>query len=340
MLVLDFNDEVPHPEPEVHGVDLSEYEDHSVITTIDPETGEFVEVDTLPVVESESVNGVGLFNIEMSEYRSDEGLANSELQIFSRNPSSYVWSKTAPTDITKVYDADFGTSLHTKLLEPHLYEDTTIVSGVKGRTAQAFVEMQKANPDMIVLTESEDKQIELMAKSAMSDPMFARIMNAEGICEASIFVDDPNTGLRLKIRPDKVIELCNPPIFNDVKTTKDIDDWRNSAQWKNPLFNIGYGFTAAYYLYVGSIHYGVELDRYNFCVVSKSVSMSRYPVSVFTVTKNELVELGFWDEMLDTLHRFAECKKNNSFTSYEQFPEFRIYNDDNGEIEVTYEGGE
>jgi len=334
MLTLNFDEEVPQPEPEVHAVNLDEYDQQSVMHTVDPETGEIVEIDNYPVTEEKTLAGVGIHDLEMSIYRNADGLANSELQTFARNPSSYVWAKTAPIDVTKVYDSEFGTALHTKLLEPHLYEETVLVSGVKGRTAQAFVEMQKANNSMIVLTESEDREIGLMAESSMADPMFARIMQAEGQCEASIFVDDPNTGLRLKIRPDKIIDSCNPPIFNDVKTTAKIDDWRNSAQWKNPLFDMGYGFTAAYYLYVGSLHYGVELYRYNFCVVSKSISMSRYPVSVFTITKNELVELGFWDEMLDTLHRFAECKKNNSFTSYEQFPEFRIYNDESVEINV------
>lgn len=300
----------------------------------DPVTGEIINITSeepaLPVTDF-----IGFHDIEMSAYRNADGLANSELQMFAKNPSNYVWSKNAPSDPTKADASDFGTALHTSLLEPELYDDQVIISSTKGRTSAAFHQIQKSNKGSIVLTDVEDDQIKLMTESAIAHPMFQRILCAKGACEASIFVDDPETGLRLKIRPDKIIDSCSPPIFNDVKSTRDIKDWRNSALWKNPLFDMGYGFTAAYYMYVGSIHYNIEMTTYNFCVVSKSASLGRYPVSVFTITKDQLIEYGFWQEMLDSLAHFKECKEKNKWVAYEQFPEFRFFDD--GEVTVTFE---
>lgn len=302
------------------GVDMADGEDYNV----DMDTGEIIQV----VDDIKPVEFLGFHDILMDVYRNADGLANSELQIFANNPSGYIWCKNSPSDPTKADASDFGTALHCSLLEPHLYDDLVIIASTKGRTAQAFIDMQLSNKDNIVLTDNEDSQIKIMTESANCHPMFKRILDAKGACEGSIFVDDPRTGLRLKIRPDKIIDSCNPPIFTDIKSTKSLDDWRSDTLWKNPLFDMGYGFTAAFYLYVGSIYYGVEMKTYNFAVISKSSSLGKYPVSVFTITKDQLIEYGFWSEMTEALDRFAECKEKDKWTCYEQFPEFRIFNDE------------
>lgn len=342
--MLEFNDDdfsLPDlkPDNEIAYADISVNPDYHSEAEVEfnPDTGEIINIVTSDPREQQVVSSdfIGFHDIEMSVYRNADGLANSELQMFNKNSSNYVWNKTAPSDPTKAGAADFGTALHTSLLEPELFDDLVIISSTKGRTASAFVDLQKNNPDSIVLTDAEDDQIKLMTDSANCHPMFKRILDAKGPCEGSIFVDDPRTGLRLKIRPDKIIDSCSPPIFNDIKSTKDIDDWRNSAIWKNPLFDMGYGFTAAYYMYVGSIHYGVEMKTYNFCVVSKSASLGRYPVSVFTISKEQCIEYGFWQGMLDALDHFKGCQEKNKWIAYEQFPEFRIFDD--GEVTVTFE---
>lgn len=322
------------------GADLSDGDDRTVCTSVNKVTGEisivdYVDENEQPEHQEQVKDFIGFHDIEMSIYRKADGLANSELQIFAQNPSGYVWCKSAPSDPSKADASDFGTALHTSLLEPHCYDELVVIASTKGRAAQAFLDLQREKPDSIVLTDAEDDQIKLMTESAVCHPMFNRILDAKGACEGSIFVDDPRTGLRLKIRPDKIIDSCSPPIFNDVKSTKSLDDWRSDVQWKNPLFDMGYGFTAAYYLYVGSIHYNIEMTTYNFCVVSKAASLGRYPVSVFTITKEQLIEYGFWAEMTEALDRFKECQEKNKWVSYEQFPEFRMFDD--GEVTVTFE---
>jgi hypothetical protein len=279
---------------------------------------------------------LGEYDIPMSVYRKADGLANSELQMFITNPSSYIWNKTAPRDMAKATTADVGTCLHTKLLEPHLYDDEVIVSDIKGRSSSSFRIMQTKNPTKIIITEAEANQIDIMARSAMSDPMFRSLIDMAGACESSIFVDDPMTGLRLKIRPDKVgIVKGQHPLLIDVKTSASLDEWRSDKPWLNPLFKFGYGFTAAYYIYVASILYGVELDRYVFLVAQKQSMLGRYPASTFVVTKDELVDLGFWDEMISALNDFATHKENNDWMTYEKFPEFPVFNSES--IDIKFE---
>lgn len=276
-----------------------------------------------------------LKKISMQEYRQHDALSNHELQIFKNNPSSFIWNKFAPSDPAKVGTSDKGTALHALLLEPETYNDLIIVADVKGRQTQAFQKLQFENPDNIILTEIEAEEVRIMADSATHDPMFKSLLDAEGECETSIFVTEPITGLELKIRPDKVCYIDGRPILTDLKTTSSIDDWRSRQQWKNPLFSFGYGFTAAYYLYVGSIHFGVNLTEYVFPIVQTSASLGKYPVSVFTITKNELIQIGFWQQMLDTLAEFKIRKEQNSFTTTEYFPSFASMYDD-GEVEIKF----
>ena len=267
--------------------------------------------------------------IPMQEYRNADGLSNSDLQIFKNNPSSYVWVKNAPSDPLKETTSDVGTATHTMLLEPHLFDDSVIVTDIKGRITKGFEALQREHSDKIVLTEIEAEQIKIMSISAKCDPMINFILNSKGPCEASIFVTDPITDLELKIRPDKIsIDNTGRITPVDVKTTASLDEWRSDVKWKNPLFNFGYGFTAAYYLYVASIHYGVELDEYCFLVVQKSASLGKYPASTFTISKDELIHYGFWQDMLDTLQYFKYCQDNNLWTTKENFPEFYVEGDE------------
>ncbi len=290
-------------------------------------------------------------NIPMDEYRRADGLSNHELQIFKESPASYIWNKTAPSDPNKVGTSDMGTALHAFLLEPNDYENQVDVANVKGRNTVAFQKQQLENPDKIILTESEYEQVRIMGFSASHHPVFKDLLEMDGDCEHSIFVDCPQTGLRLKIRPDKV---CYPgiglkPLYCDVKTTSNIDDWRSGKEWKNPLFEFGYGFTAAYYLYVGSIYHGVELTEYAFPIVQTSASLGRYPVDVFIITKDDLMEITYpdtkltiWDDMVATLLHFKSCVDNNNFNQMSQFPRFEYLRKDEfiDDVEVTFEGDE
>ncbi len=262
----------------------------------------------------------GLFDISDAEYRALPALSNHELQLFAKDPSLYMWNKNAPVDPNKSTTAEFGKALHVMILEPHNFDDKIMVSSVKGRTTQKFISEQVENPDKIVITESELDQLKVMQLSAMANPMFKRIMSADGKGEQSIVVHDGDRNIDLKIRVDWLIDSM--PLPCDLKTTADIEDWRSDKQWINPLYKMGYGLTAAFYLHAMELHYKKEVNEYIFPIVQKSASLGRYPVSVFRITKDELDALGFWSVTQCNISNFAEAFHANKFTSFEQFPKF------------------
>ena len=256
--------------------------------------------------------------ISHDSYRKINAVCNSELLMLQHNPGDIIWSKTAPVDPSKVQAKDFGSALHKAILEPESFDDDVMVSSVKGRETKTFQAEAEANPDKYVLTEEEATKIRIMHQSAMCHPAFKHYMDMESHRESSIVVTDPVRNILMKIRPD--IDW-NGLFIGDVKSTATIDDWRVDVDkyWIHPLYKLGYGHTAAFYLHVASIFYGRNIDVYKFFLLQKSVSLGKYPVAVFSITREQLIEWGFWQQMELNLDRYTECVKKDDWLHEETF---------------------
>lgn len=269
--------------------------------------------------------------ISNDEYRKMEGVANSDLLMVKKNPSDYTWSKVAPVDNSKVATKDFGTALHTALLEPEKFDDDVFVSSVAGRTTKTFIKEVNDNHDKVVLTEVEAEQIRIMQASALCHPAMNLFLTAEGDRESSIFVYDDEFEIWLKCRPD-VDAFEKHGFIGDLKSTTSISDWREPVEWKNPLFKFDYGHTAAFYIYTMSKFYGKPVDTYKFGLSQKTIELGKYPQSVFTITRGELETLGFWDDMLNNLGEYSRRFKTDDWVYEEVFP---IFGRD--DMEVTFD---
>ena len=271
-------------------------------------------------------------------YRAADGLANSDALMIENNPGDCVWSKKAPRNNAKSKTTDIGTALHCAILEPEKYKDHIVVSELKGRTAKGFEAEQLDNKDKVVLTKDEYEQVNLMAKSVLVHPAAKSILDLVGDCESSVFVKDKETGVELKCRPDKDA-VQSAGIVIDVKTTADIDDWRSDKEWINPLYKFNYGHGASFYTDVLEQHYNTEIDSFVFLVIQNSVKLGKYPVAVFTISKAELIDLGFWDRHRANISEFNRCKSGDDWIHTESF-KFGSWDGDylvDGDVEVTFE---
>lgn len=281
----------------------------------------------------------GLFeNLPHDEYRKIKALANSSALLFANNPSDFIWASKAPVDFAKVMTKDVGTALHAALLEPEKFDDLVYVSSVKGRQTKTFEQEVIDNPDHIVLTDEEAEKVRIMVGSVMAHPAANHYLSvAGGLSECSIVTHDHEFNIDLKCRPDRLI--ADYDICVDVKTTGDISKWRSDKEWINPMFEFNYGHNAAFYLHTLSLHYGREFNKYVFVVVSTTVQLGRYPVAVFEVTKDQLIEWGFWAQMLANLERYSLCKHNGFKVQAETF-NFAVRDEYSDDVEVTFEGVE
>lgn len=272
-------------------------------------------------------------------YRAADGLANSDCLMVQNNPGNFVWSKSAPRNNAKSKTTDIGTALHCAILEPEKYKEHIVISEFKGRTAKGFEAEQKENVNKVVLTKDEYDQVNLMAQSVFSHPSAKSILDLAGDCESSVFVKDKETGVSLKCRPDKDA-VQSAGIVIDVKTTASIDDWRSDKEWINPLYKFNYGHGASFYTDVLEQHYGTEIDSFIFLVVQNSVELGRYPVAVFQISRQELIDLGFWDRHRANINEFSRCKSDDDWIHTEtfNFVGSSFDQDFNDDIEVVFEG--
>ena len=273
-----------------------------------------------------------LLKISNQEYRDIDAISNGELQQIAHNPADYIWAKNAPVDVTKTAAFDFGTALHTALLEPELFNDSVVIyDQTKTRETDKFRQfMETRESSDIVLLESEYDKLRFTVDSAKAHPTFSAYLDKCEHKEVSI-VGEIN-GIKVKIRPD----LCSDKlgIIGDLKTTANLDDWRESARWKNPLFKLGYGHTAAFYMDVYEEYLGRPVNEYTFLVAQKSINCGRYPVAVITVTRDELEMYGFFEQVYANLDKYKECLDSGEWGQIERFPVFPGFD---GELQVSFE---
>lgn len=258
-------------------------------------------------------------------YRTVDAVANSDLLLIERNPSDFIWSREAPKDTSKSSAIDLGTAIHTALLEPELFEkQVAVFNKAKSRDTVKFAEFEQEpeNASKIVLLEKEYDQLRFIVSSAHAHPTMRRFLTIQADNEASIYVKDEERGIMRKIRPDRDPVGYGVPVLLDLKKTKGIEDWRDKARWRNPLFTLNYGHTAAYYMDTARKFYGEKINEYTFLLVQSTIELGKYPIAVITVTREELEQYGFFDRMNANLDKYAECYHSDNWFGVERFPVF------------------
>ena len=159
--------------------------------------------------------------------------------------------------------ADFGTAIHSLTLEP---EKDHVRRGPARRGTNIWKE-QSAEAEAagaVLLPEKEYDVAHKAAQKLLDHPSAGNILKAEDkICEASITLKHPRTGLQLKIRPD--IYVPSTGVMADVKTTVSSDPRLFARQ----AWSLGYPISAAYYKMVAEM-IGWDVNYFCFLTVEKT----------------------------------------------------------------------
>lgn len=159
--------------------------------------------------------------------------------------------------------ADFGTAIHSMTLEP---EKDHVRRGPETRRGKAWTEANEAAKadGAVLLPEKEFDVAQRAAQKLLDHPSAGKILkDPDRICEASITVKHPRTGLQLKIRPD--IYVPSTGVMADVKTTVSSDPRLFARQ----AWSLGYPISAAYYKMVAEM-IGWDVNYFCFLTVEKT----------------------------------------------------------------------
>lgn len=247
------------------------------------------------------------------QYHSGPGISKSQLDLIHKSPSLLQWSRTAPEDDEKKSALNVGDAVHALLLEPERFRAEYAV-GPKDAPRNTKAGKEKwaefeagLKEGQTVLTAEEGRKIELIYGSVMAHPNARWLIEAKGDAEASIYWNDPETGLLCRCRPDKLITEHGWIV--DVKTTADMSKFARS------VYDFRYHVQDQFYSEGYRQHFGEEPAGFLFLVVSTSIECGKYPVRLFCLDAE--AKARGRATMREDLATLAECERTGEFPGIE-----------------------
>lgn len=160
------------------------------------------------------------------EYHALPGLSSTGMKWILRSPAYYAENIAHRVERAAF---DVGHAAHAKILgvgmgtvvypDEHLTPSGNV--STKAATV-AWVDEQRAK-GLVPVTPGQVTEVDAMAEAVLKNPKAAALLALPGRNEVSLFADDPNTGVHLRGRIDRLSELPDGRVINiDVKTTTDV----------------------------------------------------------------------------------------------------------------------
>ena len=196
---------------------------------------------------------------------------------------------------------DLGSATHAMLLEP---ENDLVIRGPEDRRGNRWKELKLAADidGKTLLTESDFDLAQAMAAAVFENPVAKMWLKADDlVAEGSFFADDPQTGVKLKCRPDGY--LAGAGIIFDIKTTQDA----SPDGFPRDVRRYGYDLQASFYRRVMRLHSECNLEFYFICVEKEAP----YAVCIHTLTP-EYLDLAD-GKVTETLHKIFNAEASQDY---------------------------
>lgn len=234
-------------------------------------------------------NSRKILGLAASEYHCDlEVQSCSLLKAMLDSPAHYDYQFTNPPKKSKAMD--FGSLVHTLVLEPHkLPLEYAIYPGKRDGRDSAFKAFYSANATKIVVDEIELQEARILADRITDRPIrlrdgdpgrpFGRYLE-ESEREASIYFDDPETGIPCRVRFDAL----HPEAAFDLKKSAEV----TRGAWLRAAVRLHYDLQA--YMYsLAEMLFSDRRKPLPFVFVAGELARP-YSVSVFTAGESFLRE--------------------------------------------------
>jgi len=241
-----------------------------------------------------------------AEYHARPEISKSGLDMLRRSPLHY-WNRYLNPD--RVIEPPtaamvIGSALHTRVLEPHLFDDEYLVApdGIDRRTKEGklrWADFEQEAAGKTILKAEDAAQIEAMAQAVHEHPAARMLLRLPGKCEQSYFWTDEETGEKCKCRPD--FHTDDRRIIADVKTTDDA----SPRGFMRSVIKYRYHVQASFY------SQSLKAEQFLFIAVEKKPP---FAVAVYA-TPTELIDRGA-KEAADDLRLLATCRVENRWPGY------------------------
>lgn len=191
------------------------------------------------------------YGLPMKDYLENEYFGSSNLKILNNEtPKDFLYHSKVPFEDTKA--TIIGTAIHTKILEPHLFDEQYALQpedwGPLNRNpgSAKWREFKKENSDKICLSWEDSKTINKALVEARDSSTLQAIL-LDGKVEVTGFYDEGSFGLKARSDIHEKLSTDDSCMLWDIKTTsKPLD----TESLTSMVFNYGYHFQAAHHMHV------------------------------------------------------------------------------------------
>ncbi len=229
--------------------------------------------------------------------------SNSSLNLFRESPSKYYEIRIAKTRQREPMSPalELGIAFHTMVLQPDLMMQNYSFTNGNGKS-QFFAEFDKK-----LLTINHTLTLKNMAWSLCQNPKAVSLLDwSRGEVEKPYYATDPETGIKIKCRPDL---LTKDGIMPDIKTTapKRKKHPCSPEEFSKTIYEYGYHRQVAFYKHVLRLN-GIDDVKHVFVAVS---SGEPWGCAVYELDYESIV-IGH-DENMETLRELAERRTTNNW---------------------------
>lgn len=207
-------------------------------------------------------------------YHSTPGfISKSSLSVLKDSPFKFFnQKKHEPTKAMQI-----GTAIHCAILEPEKFKRNYMLeSEIKSKASKAYKDLVAKNEGVEILTGADAVNLVGMRKAIYSNDTARELLGLEGWCEVSGFHVDPETGISLRHRFDK---LTSCGIGIDLKKTQSV----NPDELSKTIFKYGYDMQDALYSDAYEAITGQRIKAFYFVFVEE-----KYPHQVAVVELDDI----------------------------------------------------
>jgi exodeoxyribonuclease VIII len=258
--------------------------------------------ETMPTV------APGLRPVPYEEYARWQAAHHSMLRAFARSAlHAHEWLIRPPDQS----DAQaLGSAAHCAILEPERFEASYVAAPKIDKRFKAgkleWAEFQGRYPNHEIVTQDEYDSCLRMRDAVYAHPTARELLSGPGKNEHGALWQDPDTGLMVKCRPDRIAALAGWPVVVDLKTTRDA----RRTSFAKDIHYFQYHEQAALYL-DGLDVLSPHPRKFVFIALEKEPP---YAVAVYELD-DEAIVLGR-DEYKAHLNTYGECVRSGIWPGY------------------------
>lgn len=217
------------------------------------------------------------FPVPIEEYHAEDGVGKTNICDIHEAIKIYNLRKATPIKRTTALLK--GSMIHDLAFLPDIYKQTYLVGPTIGDKTKAHKQCVEDNPDRIVVTPGMSDDVYAMRDALYDNPTIKEILDSDTVLrEVSMWVNDPFTGILLKIRPD----IIHDGIIFDLKSTIT----PHAKGFRHSVFTYNYHVQSALYQDVARIN-GLKITNFKFLVVG---SKPPYLTAIYDLTEEDVQE--------------------------------------------------